>query len=112
MKNHRPNILEGDFPNNKKSKYHEKGTILIYPNKKHGLNITTMGLSIKETFKDASLEFIVLKGKITQPYAGTLCALLANNNCIANNVICDLGKVTKNSTNLKWSFCSCLLRWN
>ena len=36
--------------------------------------------------------------------------LLAKNDKIANKIICDLGKVTKSASNLKWSFCSDLHR--
>ena len=32
-----------------------------------------------------------------------------NNNELLNRIICNLGKVTKSTTNLKWSFWSCYL---
>ena len=39
-----------------------------------------------------------------------LGGLLDDNNKIVNKIICDLGKVTKSPPDLKWSFCSRLLR--
>ena len=55
--------------------------------------------------------FCILKNKITPNLTPkNFDGIFVNSNKITNKIICVLGKVTKGTRNIKWSFCSRLLR--